>query len=58
MAITKNQYRGGGLPKKGGGLGQLANVTRGGLVFLRGGGTNAHYGKYAISLQENTHAEV
>ena len=28
--FTKNQYRGGGLPKKGG-LGQLANLRGGGL---------------------------
>ena len=54
----KTNIEGGDCLKRGGGLGQLANVTRGGLVFLRGGGTNAHYGKYAISLQENTHAEV
>ena len=38
----KNQHRGGGLPKKGGGLGQLANLRGGlgkkeGVVFLRRG---------------------
>ena len=42
MGFTKNQYIGRGLPKKGAGLGQLADLRelgkkKGGVVFLRRG---------------------
>ena len=36
MGFTKNQYRGGELPKKGGGLGQFVDL-RGGAWQERGG---------------------
>ena len=58
MGFTKNQYRGGGLPKKGGGvLGQFANLgggawqEKGGGAFEKGGWyPNAHYDIIGINL--------
>ena len=58
MGFTKNQYRGGGLPKKGGVLGQFANLGGGGAWQEKGGGAfekggwypNAHYDIIGINL--------
>ena len=38
MVVTKNQYRGEDFLKKGGGLGQFANLRGGGGVGIKEGG--------------------
>ena len=50
--VIKNQHRGGALPKKGGRLGQLANLRGGGGTLQeRGGGVpNAHYVDFPSSI--------